>query len=264
MLRCLPLPLLLLPLACGDPPRTGDAEAGTTSSTSPGPGSDTTDPPATSTAPATSTSPATSTASPAESSSSGEPPSLGELLFAAGFEAQVAPWELIREDPTGWRLDADRFELRSFPGTLWEASNNTTNVAVRPLPAEAFTLQVTVEGPIDAPAEQGGLLWYVDDDNYIKLVKEQVGGVIVVVMVTELAGTPEVNNFGPLAQDRTDLRLTVTPDTLTGAYRPNPEADWTEIATTARPPGPTPRIGLFTQGAPQDTERWATFSAFSY
>ena len=249
--------LLLLPLACGGPSSAEDSEGGSTAADP----ATTTTPTATTTT-SSSTSTPTSTSTSSDDGSSGEPATLGEQLFAAGFESEVANWELIREEPSGWRIQNDRFELRSFPGTLWEESNNTTNVAVRPLPADTFTARVTIEGHIDVAAEQGGLLWYVDDDNYVKLVKEQVGGVIVVVMVTEREGVPEVDSFGPLGQDIADLRLTVTADTLTGAYRPSADEAWTDIATTDRLTGKNPRIGLFSQGA--DVERWSSFSNFSY
>ena len=179
------------------------------------------------------------------------------MLFEAGFESEIADWQWIREEPTGWSIVGEGFELQSLNGTLWEANNNTFNIALRPPPAGTFTLEIEVSGAVASPAEQGGLLWYASDDDYVKLVREQVGREKFVVLVTETAGVPVVDYVSLTGADEARLRMELLADGLRASYRLSPEDPWTELAETTRELGGGERLGLFSQGA--DGARWTRF-----
>ena len=113
--------------------------------------------------------------------------------------------------------------------------------------------------------EQAGLLLYVDDGNYVKLVREydkpkDGEGRIASVMVRESKGIPEPFQKKPEAPAR--LRLVWAGPKVTGQYRAAEGKEWVTVATVDAPLGENPRFGLCSNGAPADADRWATLREF--
>jgi len=186
-------------------------------------------------------------------------PSLGDELHSAGFESELVEWRWVRPKASGYRIAGASLELRSSPGTLWGGQNSLGNIALRATPSPVFTVEVTVDGEVSQHAEQAGLVLYSGDDDYLKLVRELVGGQRVVIFAREAGGSASVLQSTPLGQNTATLRLTVTPDTVSAALRRDSAGPWEPAGQTTLPPSPI-NVGLFSHGGPSD--RWATLSSF--
>lgn len=142
-------------------------------------------------------------------------------------------WRWLREEHAAWRFGADAVEFPTTPGGLWGSAFNsqpTPALLLRPL-ADANACEVTVTMPPGPGGfgEQAGLFWYVDDDNYIKLVVEWMrDGSTKVVLAREREGQPEVIGKADLDEDEAEapvrLRLELSADgsqlsgVVVGAY----------------------------------------------
>jgi regulation of enolase protein 1 (concanavalin A-like superfamily) len=191
---------------------------------------------------------------------------LARSLRASDFDSHTQ-WRFRRETRADWRTYEGTFEIRNAPGTLWKDDNDLRNLALLPVADESFSASVRVDGIYRDQSEQGGLIYYVDDDNYVKLVKERqvLGAFDVVTMVTEEDGAIGLldMNIGYLGQDTVELRMDVQGDQIVGYYRKSSDREWTEFATTRRLEGfRAPRIGLFAQGTDPSSQRRTTFTEF--
>ena len=184
----------------------------------------------------------------------------GAPLFEDRFDGKLADgWSWVREDKGDWRVEGGALRIRATPGNLWEKENTARNILLRPPPKDArsFVAEVTVaHGPVTF-GEQAGLVWYADDDNYVKLVKEFYDGKTWVVLAAETAGKAAYKE-SPCAGETVTLRLSAFEDKVTGEFK-LPDADrWTPI-------GPLPfkaaraKIGLNAHHAPAGAQRWAVF-----
>lgn len=198
----------------------------------------------------------------------GEGDALGEQLADCEFDVPGAAWSWRREMPAAWRLEAGALEMQSLGGTLWEQQNDNLNVALRQVPEleEGGVIEVHVAGPVANDGEQAGLLWFFDDDHYLKLVKEQVFGNRMTVMVVELDASPSVVAFEPAEADAVSLRLQRVGPELIGWVRLEGEAEFRELGRVSLDSWPQGGVGaqggLFTHGAEISEDRWIRFSAF--
>ncbi len=124
-------------------------------------------------------------------SSFGQDGTKEKVLFAEKFEDKLdKDWLWLREDPMAWKLENGSLVHRVLPGYLHAKSNNSRNVLLRPLPKsdKPLAVEVHVEGEPKVQFEHAGVVWYVDDDNYVSLFQEVLGGKVELQMVTEKAG----------------------------------------------------------------------------
>ncbi len=105
-----------------------------------------------------------------------------ERLLSDEFEvASLDPaWSWIRENNLYWRFGGPAYRrdegylgIITQPGDLLEGSNDARNLLLRPAPAGNFSVSTTydVYYPVGENDQQGGLVVYQDDDNYLKLVR---------------------------------------------------------------------------------------------
>jgi regulation of enolase protein 1 (concanavalin A-like superfamily) len=173
-------------------------------------------------------------------------------------------WTWVREHAAARRVEGGDLLLRAIPGSLWEKENSARNLLLRaiPPPADPVEAEVVVTSSPAVQAEQAGLLWYVDDDHYVKLVREFTDGAVHAVMVIE--DGPKVAVYGEkkkLSGESTRLRLSRAGGKLTGSYREG-AGEWKPVGEGALPGGGEARIGLFAHGAPGAGDRWARFGGF--
>src|SRR5690606_24484309 len=120
---------------------------------------------------------------------------------------------------------------------------------------EDWTIETKVIGHnLAGGYAQGGLLAYVDDDNYVKLdliADEGNSAVNRVELRSEVGGVVQnpQPQFGNLPPDTTDawLRLTKEGATYTGAYSFDGE-NWTTFAETVENTMEDPAFGIFALG----------------
>lgn len=187
---------------------------------------------------------------------------LFEENFTMGLDQD---WTWVHEDPAAWRITDGILEMRTLPGSLWGDSNNAHNFLLRSVENFEAGLVTRVK-VVNAPqlmGEQAGLIWYHDDDNYIKLVKESLEGVEWIVLAREESGQAELINKSRISVESAELQLVLQDGKVLGQYRASPEDDWQNVGECPLVGVAAPNVGLFTHGGPADVERWVALKDFS-
>ena len=185
------------------------------------------------------------------------------VLFADPFKGKLAEgWHWIRPTDSDWSASDDGLRIKSLPGTLWLTSNNAKNLLLRQLTAtNGYSLSVAVTSEPSRNGEQAGLLLYVDDDNYIKVVREFYQGQLHLIFAREEEGRGEGIRYLPNTQNPVVLRLSVKDSAVTASYR-NPESrEWYALGTCAALKR-FPRAGLFTHGGDPQADRRVRYNGF--
>ncbi len=186
------------------------------------------------------------------------------IIFADNFtDALAADWLWLREEPSAWCAAEGTLHLRALPGTLWGANNTARNFALRPAQPlrEGLAAEVTVTNQPVIHAEQAGMIWYCDDDNYVKFIKESLDGTVWIIMAREEEGQSALVNRIPALAETVRLRLTLVEGQVTGQFC-IADGDWQTVGACAPVQKGDVHIGLFTHGGPADEEHWAQFAAF--
>jgi regulation of enolase protein 1 (concanavalin A-like superfamily) len=188
-----------------------------------------------------------------------------KVLFEETFTGELGKgWSWLREDAKGWRLDKGSLRVRTSTGSLWMKQNNNRNVLLRTPPkAQRFAFEVQVENEPTNGFEHAGLVWYVDDDNYVALMKEQLGKVAVQLM-SETDGRPRVGFAEKEYKEKAVwLRMEIAGGKARGLFRTTDKDDWQALGQCDLPPAKGEvRIGLMTGYAAKDAEHFSRFSAF--
>jgi regulation of enolase protein 1 (concanavalin A-like superfamily) len=193
------------------------------------------------------------------------------VLFAERFKQTHSPgWSGRRADRPAWKLADNALQIRLTPGNLWANENTARNLLLRepPRDAKSFTAEVTLSLTPAAFGEQAGLLWYRDDDNYIKLTKEFYNDRTWVVFAVERDGKPDYREAECRGQ-WVNLRLTVAGDKVAASFLPVGATAAKSLGAfdfPARDPkakaAPPARIGLTAHHGAPDSDRWAVFRDF--
>jgi cytochrome c len=188
-----------------------------------------------------------------------------DSAFEEAFRGRLSEgWKWIREDAAAWKLDEGALHVRTLPGSLWEKANNAVNVLVRPAgeATDKLSTEVKVASQPKVNAEQAGLLWYLEDANYIKLVREIVNGKLSVAMVREENEKPVVIRVVPAEAGAFDLRLRMVSGRVRGEFRTSETAEWQLAGDCASLGAGELMVGLFAGGGEASAERWARFERF--
>jgi alpha-glucuronidase len=82
-------------------------------------------------------------------------------------------WKWVREDDARWRLGDGSLVITSQAGDLQGNSNTARNVALQEVNGDwTADSKLVFSRPLAANNEQGGIIAYADDDNYVKLAWE--------------------------------------------------------------------------------------------
>jgi regulation of enolase protein 1 (concanavalin A-like superfamily) len=174
-------------------------------------------------------------------------------------------WHWIREAPEAWRVAEDALHIRALPGTLWGERNDARNILLRAAEpvAEGFANEVTVRNAPQAQGEQGGVIWYVNDGTYIKLIKECLENSVWIVLAREVDDQAALVNKIPWDGDRAHLRLALEEGKVIGRARDPEGGDWQVVGVCEPLPATKVHPGIFTHGGPEDEARWAEFTEFA-
>lgn len=172
-------------------------------------------------------------------------------------------WRWVREDPAGWRVRAGGLELRAQKGRVW-GGNGARNILLHsPDPAPRERAEVCVR--LDLPTnlyEQGGLLRYVGDDDFVKLIVEHIDGRYFVVMAQEIDGKGKVHAKIEIPGPAARLAMQATDGQLHCHYWIPTLDAWADAGATTMPADDTARFGLFTQDGSDEESRWVRFEDF--
>ena len=187
-----------------------------------------------------------------------------KVIFTEPFAGELdKQWSWVREEPKAWRIEKGALVLRTLPGYLHAKSNDSKNVLLRPLPKsdKPIAVEVLVEGEPKVQYEHAGLLYYVDDDNYVSLFQEVLGGKVEMQMVTEKDAKP---SFAVAKHEAKEvwIRLLIAGGKITTQFRGSEKDAWKTVGQADVPAGASPRIGITSGGAPKDAERYVRFRSF--
>lgn len=186
-------------------------------------------------------------------------------IFEENFSAKLDEnWGWIHEEPTAWKITERALHLRTLPGTLWADANNAHNFLLRPIELSVgLAIQVNVKNAPQTMGEQAGLIWYHDDDNYIKLVKESLEDVEWIVLAREEGGQPELIHKARISSEAAELRFVLLEGQVQGQFRASPDDDWQTVAECPLVKNTDPKVGIYTHGCPAEIERWVELRNFA-
>jgi regulation of enolase protein 1 (concanavalin A-like superfamily) len=140
---------------------------------------------------------------------------------------------VVRPDATKTRVTGGNLEIDTTPGDIYGTDNSgPKNFTLQTPPAGDWTVETRVDGSSFSQAyQQGGLIVYTDDANYVKLdfVADSATGRRIELRseVGDAVQNPQPGS-GNLTQDVWHLRLTKTGNTYRGAYSAD-GVTWTEL-----------------------------------
>ena len=187
-----------------------------------------------------------------------------KVLFAEQFAGKLdKEWSWVREDPKAWKLQDGVLVIKNLPGYLHAKYNNSQNVLLRALPesGKPIAAEVHVESEPKVQYEHAGIVWYVDDDNYVALFQEELGGKMKLQMVIEKEGKPR---FAVAKHEAKGvwMRLVLADGKITSQYRTTEKDAWKDVGQSELPAKGPGRVGVMLGGAPKDAERYVRFRAF--
>ena len=97
------------------------------------------------------------------------------LTGSDGFDADVLgpQWRWVRQDDSAWRLSGGSLVVAARTGDLQENVNTARNIALQDVNGDwTAESRLAFSRPLAANNEQGGVIAYADDDNYVKLAWE--------------------------------------------------------------------------------------------
>lgn len=182
------------------------------------------------------------------------------VIFEEKFEGGFADdWTWLREVPEATKVGDGVLCLRSMPGTLWGDNNSARNFLLRPAQPQRDGLasEITVTNHPTLQGEQGGMIWYIDDDNYVKFIKENLQGSVWIVLAREEEAKSVLVSRLPVETESARLRLSRVGGTMVGQFRTSDEDAWQTVGECAPVEKGDVRLGLYTHGGPADEEHWA-------
>lgn len=188
----------------------------------------------------------------------------GEVLFEDTFDGKLqSAWKWIRPDTDEWRIQNNELQVRSQFGRIWGGNDAKNVLVIRPSKTDHVEARVNVAHAPKEKWEQAGLLWYVDDDNFVKFISEQIDGKMYAVICREQGGRGQVFGKVEAPAANMQLRLVVQGNQVTGKWRIKETEPWLDCGSCPFDVPGDRYFGLFTQNGPQDQVRWVRFSSFA-
>lgn len=189
-----------------------------------------------------------------------------------GDSLDACRWDVVREDTSGYRVADGALQIDTTPTDIYgDANTDVPNIVLQDQPeGDEWTVETVVDGSsFDRQYQQGGLIVYGDDDNYVKLdfVADNAAGSaesLRIELRSEVGAVVQdpQPQAGNLTGDVWHLRLSRSGDSFTGAYSADGET-WTTFqqSVTNAALGDA-RVGLFALGASATTTATASFDHF--
>ncbi len=175
----------------------------------------------------------------------------------AGTALETCRWTVVNSQPTGYRVTGGSLEIDTSAGDIYGGdTTGVSNFIVQAQPSANWTVETRVDGSaFDRAYQQGGIILYGDNDNYVKLdlVSTNTAGSTVarnLELRSETGGV--VSSVQPTAPAPASgivwLRLQKAGTTLTAFYSLD-GANWTPFSQTVSNSAlGTARVGIYALG----------------
>ncbi|HVQ95749.1 MAG TPA: ThuA domain-containing protein [Mycobacteriales bacterium] len=181
-------------------------------------------------------------------------------------------WDsIVREDQSGYRVTGGNLEIDTTSGDIYNSPNGTPkNFILQKAPAGDWTAETKVDGSTFNEAfQQGGLIAYADDGNYVKfdfITTNTAGAAVARGLELRSEIGDVVQNPQPSLSNITAttwwLRLVKQGTTYRGFYSSD-GTNWTELgAVTNTALGTGSKLGLYAFGVNQAAAKTARFAYF--
>ncbi|MBL0174133.1 MAG: DUF1349 domain-containing protein [Ignavibacteria bacterium] len=171
------------------------------------------------------------------------------ILFLLPFAASLAQgfddefnslvmqpgWTLTREDRAHWRFTGAEYQITTQPGALnGPTFNNVRNMLLQPSPP-GFRMETKLDFLPDSAFHNAGLMYWVDDDNYVRVSRglwvQDSFAVNGVWLEWELNALADFQFLDGIRANPIYLRLAKTGTLYEGSYSTD-GITWTTIAST--------------------------------
>ncbi|GAA2109825.1 hypothetical protein GCM10009780_64570 [Actinomadura alba] len=190
-----------------------------------------------------------------------------------GTKLDGCRWDsIVRPDPSAQRVTGGNLEIDTSTGDIYSSPNSgPKNFILQKAPSGDWTMETKVDGSaFNQQYQQGGLLVYVDDGNYVKFdyITDNTVGSPVVRRIELRSESGDVvqdpqPSTGNLTQGVWHLRLVKQGNTYHGFMSADGQS-WTEVGTgvTNSAVAADAKIGLFAFGVNQTQSVTAKFDYF--
>ncbi|MFI7150941.1 ThuA domain-containing protein [Nonomuraea sp. NPDC050022] len=190
-----------------------------------------------------------------------------------GTALDTCRWSaIVRPDATAARVSDGKLALDTTTGDIYGTGNSgPKNFILQPAPSGDWTLETKVDASaLSEQYQQGGLMVYTGDDDYVKLdflTTNSAGSTVArsIELRSEVGGTvqnpqPQVNN---LTSGVWWLRLKKVGTTFTGSYSSDGQA-WTDLSAPVENSAVATgaKVGVYTIGTSQSASKTVTFDYF--
>ncbi len=174
-------------------------------------------------------------------------------------------WLWIREQRDAWWVLDGALQIKALPGTLWQERNNARNVLVRSVPDKPVAIEMMVTNGPKVQGEQAGLVYMIDDDNYVKIVKEYLDGEVWIVLAREVNGDAVPINKIPADCPTATVCLEVNGNQFSGKFKRSLDGEYIDVGECTADFGGTGlrKVGIVCHGAEdEESARRAQFRQF--
>jgi len=195
-----------------------------------------------------------------------------------GTELSSCRWEVLRPEPGALTVADGRVTVLTGNGDIYTTPNaaSTTNFLLQPAPAGDWSVTTKMDtSALVEQYQQGGLIAYLDDDNYVKLDHVVTSGRGAATIASSVELRSEIGSAiqnpqpssGQIAPGDVWLRLSLSGTTFTGEWSTD-GVTW-QGGTTAQVPNAAIareadlKIGLFTLGTSQAARVPVSFDSFT-
>jgi PKD repeat protein len=177
----------------------------------------------------------------------------------------------VRPDASAYRVAGGALEIDTSKGDIFQGTaTNPKNLLLQPAPDGDWTIETKVDGSaFDEAFQQGGLMVYGDDANYVKLdflTTNAPGGTVTREIelrseVDNVVLQPQPNASPAPTQGVWYLRVAKSGTTYTGSYSADGLA-WTSLAPVTNTALSSASFGIYAFGVDQVASKTAKFDYF--
>ncbi|MFW7413395.1 ThuA domain-containing protein, partial [Demequina sp. SO4-18] len=177
-----------------------------------------------------------------------------------GTALDACRWTVYNEDPDAYRVTGGQLEIDPAAGDMYQDGTGVTNFVMQDVAGD-WTVETKVDtSELEHQYQQGGLLAFADEDNYVKVdlvATNAVGGTknTGIEILSEIDGsvTAGASQLPAPANGIVWLRMSKEGDVITGAVSSDGET-WTDFPDQMTNPGAAAgQVGVFALGTNNQT-----------